>query len=85
VRIATIRMMDLINLPPIIKRAVAFPLSGTFSLGPGIVYSTIYSLTDSYSQFMSVSLATTTLVFIISVWLLLITMRNIRIHPSVSL
>ena len=62
-----------------ITRTLDFPLASTYSVGMGIIYAGVYGFTDNYSSFFSVATFITQLLTHLSIFLLFLTLLNLRI------
>ena len=71
-------------LPEMLRRAIFLPLASTYSFGPALVYSAIWSLRPDPAAFMSSATLATVAVFHLAALLLLGALARLRLPPAAS-
>ncbi len=80
-RYAMIQVIAATPLPWTIQTFFALPLGSTYSAGTGLAYGLITGPSTSYEDFMSRTLALTTVLFHLSILLLFLTNKQIGVRP----
>ena len=71
-------------LPEMVRSAMFLPLASTYSFGPALVYSAIWSLRHDPAVFMSSATLATVVVFHLAALLLLGALARLRLPPAAS-
>jgi hypothetical protein len=72
-------LFNYININPMVRKVLNYPLASTYSIGSGIIYSLIYVNSNNYYTFLSISTFLTQLLAHLSILFLFFTLLNLGI------